>query len=231
LHRPESPPAPASIPVACLIALALTATSGCKLTDRDRNPSGSATGHGQALRPNNRPPQISGSPPGSARVSAPYDFTPSASDGDGDPLRFEVLGKPSWAMFDTSNGRLYGTPPSGAAGRYDHIRIIVTDGTAKTTLPAFAIVVRDSTAAGAATLRWVAPAQMTSGEPLTDLAGFRVYYGQSFSGLDQIVTIPDARVTQVVIESLAPGTWFFAVTAYTSDGTESVRSNVVSKGI
>ena len=72
---------------------------------------------------------------------------------------------------------------------------------------------------------------MTSGAPLTDLAGFRVYYGQSPDGLDQLVTIPDPHATQIVIGCLASGTRLFAVAAYTSDGTESVRSNVVSQGI
>jgi hypothetical protein len=106
----------------------------------------------------------------------------------------------------------------------------IPPSTARTSLPAFSITVGDA-AAGSATLRWVALAQTSSGEPLTDLAGFRICCGQSSANLDRVVTIDDRGATQAVIEGLGPRTWFFAITACTSDGVESSLSNVVAKGI
>ena len=87
------------------------------------------------------------------------------------------------------------------------------------------------TAKGAATLRWVAPTQNSVGDPLTDLAGYRVYYGQVSVRLDRKVTIDDPDTTAAVVSDLSSGTWFFAVTAFTRAGVESSMSNVVSKYI
>ena len=86
-------------------------------------------------------------------------------------------------------------------------------------------------AKGTATLRWVAPTQTSAGDPLTDLAGYRVYYGPMSVRLDRKVTIEDPAVTSALVSDLGSGTWFFAVTAFTRAGVESSMSNVVSKYI
>jgi len=67
------------------------------------------------------------------------------------------------------------------------------------------------------------------GTPLTNLAGYRVVYGQSSSDLSNSLEIPGPRITSAVIEALTPGTWYFAVKAYTTAGIESDLSNVVFK--
>jgi hypothetical protein len=86
-------------------------------------------------------------------------------------------------------------------------------------------------AKGTVTLRWAAPTQTTAGDPVTDLAGYRVYYGQMTVRLDRKVTIDDPDTTAAVVSELSSGTWFFAVTAFTRAGVESSMSNVVSKYI
>jgi len=91
-------------------------------------------------RPNNVP-TVGGTPAGEVTVNSAYSFTPSASDSDGDDLRFSISGKPSWADFDTGNGRLFGTPADGDEGVYSGIRIEVSDGEDSATLPAFSITV------------------------------------------------------------------------------------------
>jgi hypothetical protein len=158
-----------------------------------------------------------------------YEFRPSASDPDGDALTFAVEGLPEWASFDASSGRLRGTP--NEAGRYGNVRITVSDGRRTAALPAFAIDVSDAALLGSATLRWVPPTETSTGAPLTDLAGFRVYYGQAYPALDRVHPVEDRNATQAVIDNLGPGTWYFALTAVTTSGAESSRSNVVSKGI
>ena len=74
-------------------------------------------------------------------------------------------------------------------------------------------------------------ASLEDGSPLTDLRGFRVYYGVDQTSLTSRLEIPSADVTSATIEALEPATWYFAVRAYTTDGAESGSSNVVSKTI
>jgi fibronectin type 3 domain-containing protein len=79
-----------------------------------------------------------------------------------------------------------------------------------------------------ATLSWEAPTANTNGSALTDLAGYRIYYGSSPSQMNQMVQIKTTGVQTYVIDNLAAGTWYFAIMAVTSAGTESGLSNVVS---
>jgi hypothetical protein len=183
-----------------------------------------------AAPPANRAPVISGSPPSSVLVDRAYDFRPTASDPDGDPLNFTIANKPSWASFDGGTGRLWGTPGAGDAGTWSGVRITVSDGVASAALAAFAIVV-EQVALGSTTLSWTPPTQNEDGSPLTNLRGFRVYYGTSSSNLGTMVEIPNAGVTTAVVENLSPANWFFAVKAYTTEGVESSFSNIASKTI
>ena len=183
-----------------------------------------------AAPPANRAPVISGSPPTSVVVGQAYDFRPTASDADGDALSFTIAGQPSWASFDSTTGRLSGTPDDGDAGTWSGIRITVSDGRASATLPTFAIIVQQI-ALGSATLSWTPPTQNEDGSPLTNLRGFRVYYGTSSSNLGSMIEIPNAGVTTAVVENLSPATWYFGVKAYTTDGVESSFSNIANKQI
>lgn len=78
-----------------------------------------------------------------------------------------------------------------------------------------------------ATLAWSAPITNTDGTPLTDLAGYKVHYGKSSGTYTNTVTI--GKVTSYSINNLAPGTYYFTVTAYDTTGLESGYSNEVSK--
>ncbi len=138
--------------------------------------------------------------------------------------------KPAWASFNRTNGRLYGTPASGDIGTFAGVTITASDGELEDALGPFAITVADRTL-GSATLSWSAPTTNEDGSPLTDLRGYRVYYGVEQSTLTRRIEVPDADVTSATIEELEPATWYFAVQAYTTDGTESTSSNVVSKTI
>jgi hypothetical protein len=183
-----------------------------------------------APAPANRAPVISGTPPTSVLVDRAYDFRPTASDPDGDALSFTIANKPSWTSFDAGTGRVWGTPDAGDAGTWSGIRITVSDGAASAALATFAIVV-EQVALGSVTLSWTPPTQNEDGSPLTNLRGFRVYYGTSSSSLGSMVEIPNAGVTTAIVENLSPATWFFAVKAYTTEGVESSFSNIASKQI
>jgi len=87
------------------------------------------------------------------------------------------------------------------------------------------------TTSGTANLNWTPVTQNTDGTPATDLAGYRIHYGTSPAALDSTITEADPTETSYVVTNLSPGTWYFAVAAYASDGTAGVMSNVASKTI
>jgi hypothetical protein len=161
---------------------------------------------------------------------ATYSFQPTASDPDGNTLTYTIANRPSWATFNTSTGRLSGTPTSTNAGSYSNIVISVSDGTLTASLPSFAITVLQATN-GSATLSWTPPTANTDGSSLTNLAGYRVVYGRSSSTLDQTVQIANAGISTYTVTGLTSGTWYFAVKAYNSSGAESAVSNGGQKTI
>lgn len=84
---------------------------------------------------------------------------------------------------------------------------------------------------GQATLSWDAPTTTTQGSALTNLAGYRIYYGVYANDLTQTVQVNGVGLQTYVIDNLAHGTWYFAIKAVTATGVESAPSNVVSKTI
>ena len=82
-----------------------------------------------------------------------------------------------------------------------------------------------------ATLSWSAPTQNTDGSALTNLAGYNIHYGTDISALDQHISIPTIGLTSYEIDDLDTGTYFFAITSYSTDGVESAYSAIVSATI
>ena len=87
------------------------------------------------------------------------------------------------------------------------------------------------TGSGAATLSWEAPTTYTNGAALTNLGGYRIYYGTSADNLSQTIQLAGVGMQTYVIDNLGGGTWFFAIKAITNSGLESALSDVVSKTI
>jgi hypothetical protein len=184
-------------------------------------PSGSTT---------NRAPVLSGTPSTSVVAGNAYAFRPTGSDPEGRALTWSISNRPAWATFSTSTGALTGTPTATNVGTYSSIVISASDGTNRTSLPSFSIAVNSvGTSNGSATLSWTPPTRNTNGTTLTNLAGYRIYYGTSPSTLTRTVTLNNAGLTRHVISDLSAATWYFAIRAYTSTGVESTNSNTVSK--
>jgi hypothetical protein len=208
--------------------VAMVALAGCG-GGGDGDP---ATGSGNPGGGSNAPPTIQGQPSGSVVAGQAFSFQPTASDPNGDTLTFSVTNLPGWATFNSSTGRISGTPAASDVATYSGIAVRVSDGQASASLPAFAITVMQAGAAnGAATLSWVAPLQNADGSPLTDLAGFQVQYGRNEGDLSQVVTLNNASINRYVVENLSAGTWFFSVAAVNSRGVLSASSSVASKTI
>ena len=216
-----------------LIVLSAAALSGCGGGDDESTPvSGTAQPPPAAPPPgaSNHAPTIAGNAPAAVNASSAYTFVPTAADADGDTLAFTINNKPAWAAFNTSTGRLSGTPAAADIGTYSNITISVSDGHDSTALNPFAIAVT-AISNGRATLTWTAPTENTDGSTLANLAGYRISYGTSAGALTATITIDNPSVTTFVVENLAPATWYFAVSAVTSTGTESALSNVANKKI
>ena len=84
---------------------------------------------------------------------------------------------------------------------------------------------------GSARISWLPPTAKSDGSTLANLAGYHVWYGTSETELDKMEDVTNAGLTDVTIENLAPGTWYFSVKAYDSEGSESGDSPIGSKTI
>ena len=80
-----------------------------------------------------------------------------------------------------------------------------------------------------ALLQWTIPTIDTSGNPLTDLSGYFIFYGNNPSALTKSIQITNITTNYYLLNNLANGTWYFVVVSYTTLGTDSLPSNVVSK--
>jgi hypothetical protein len=177
-------------------------------------------------------PEISGTPPATTTVDSPWSFQPATNDPDGDAIQFMVENAPAWTEFDPATGLLSGTPGEGDLGVHSDILISVTDGLATANLPAFTIeVLPEGAPGGSATLSWTPPTERVDGSPIGSLAGYRVLYGRGIRKYDHSIEIDNPSITRFMVENLAPGNWFFAVTVRTADGLESAPSAEVRKRI
>ena len=181
-------------------------------------------------QPTNVAPKIVGNPGNEVLVGSAYSFAPTASDADGDDLSFSIEGKPSWASFNEATGRLSGTPDAADVGSYEEIVIRVSDGNKSRALPQFAINVVEHSS-GSVSLTWQPPTQNTDGSPLTNLNGYRIHYGTQSGNYEAAIDIDNSSITRYVVENLAPGTYFFAVSAVSQNGAESDLSGEASKTI
>ncbi len=81
-----------------------------------------------------------------------------------------------------------------------------------------------------AVLSWTAPTQNVDGSALTNLAGYKVYWGTTPLTYSSSASVSGAGTTSYTT-NLAPGTWYFAVSALDSTGGESAKTNEVSKTV
>ncbi len=208
-----------------LLILAQSILLGCLSTEKDSDPVakiGTDTG--------NTAPSISGNPPTAINIGDLYSFVPTASDADGDALTFSIENKPTWASFSSGTGELSGQPTLGDVGVYQNIRISVTDGTDSASLQSVAISV-NQTGTRSTTLSWTAPTENASGSQITDLAGYKLYWGTGSGVYPNSVTINNPSISTYVVDNLAPGRYEFVATSFNSSGEESGYSNPAWKEI
>ena len=170
--------------------------------------------------PGSSPPVIYGEPNTSAVVNSVYSFQPEAEDEDGDELSFSIVNKPSWASFDTTTGALEGVPTEKDVGTTDSIELSASDGSSIAALAGFTITVEQA-GPMSFTVAWQPPTENEDGTPLTDLAGYRIYYGTTSGKYSDEVLLNSPGLTSYVIDNLAPGTYFLVMTSINSRDMES----------
>lgn len=79
-----------------------------------------------------------------------------------------------------------------------------------------------------ACVHWTPPTKNTDGSTLTNLSGYRIYFGTSPSALTLVAPTGASNVEATIIPPKV-GTWYFAVAAVASTGAESAKTNPVSK--
>lgn len=102
-------------------------------------------------------------------------------------------------------------------------------------LPALAFAAEAQIQAnGSVELQWEPPTENVDGTPLTDLAGFRIYWGTEPGNYTNSLPIDDAGRTSATVQlqvSQAVTTFYFAMTALDDDGNESAFSNEVARTV
>jgi hypothetical protein len=200
--------------------------------------SDAATPAGVPSAPPATPVALTGTPPTSVTAGQNYAFQPTVSAGSG-AVTFQIQGKPTWAAFNASTGALTGTPAVANEGTASGITITGSNGSSSASIGPFAIAVNapptsppaSPPATGSATLSWTAPTENTDGSPLTNLAGYHSDYGTTEGSWTSTITILEGTETSYVVSGLAPGTYYFTVVAFNTEGIDSSDSNVGSKTI
>lgn len=141
----------------------------------------------------------------------------------------------SWANDRGGQGKANGTE-SWTTGSIsleigeNAITVAAEDSSGSTTSRTI-VIKRESGQTGSVTLSWTAPITRTDASPLTNLAGYKIFYGRMSGIYDFQININNPGILTYVIESLVSGEWYFAVAAYDANGLESDRSNEVLRKI
>jgi len=84
---------------------------------------------------------------------------------------------------------------------------------------------------GVATLSWMPPRRNSDGSPVSNLAGYYIYYGTSPTNLNHVIKLLDPYVTTYTVDDLSSGTYYFSIVAFTSTGIKGLASPPSSKTI
>jgi len=86
---------------------------------------------------------------------------------------------------------------------------------------------------GEVLLKWEPPTTNDDEDktPLTDLAGYYVYYGNESGFHDVVFEISDESLDSYVLKDLDPGEYYFIIKAYDTSGNISKPSNEPYKAL
>jgi hypothetical protein len=132
---------------------------------------------------------------------------------------------PAVGTATTSNTSAGSTTSTTATGTADETS--KGGGSTTTSTPPMAPPPKAATTTSV-TLGWVPPTRNNDGSLITNLAGYKIHYGTASSEYTQTIALQNAGLTRYVVDNLPSGTYYFAITAYNSQGIESPLSGEVS---
>ena len=83
---------------------------------------------------------------------------------------------------------------------------------------------------GPVQLSWVAPEENVDGSNLTDLAGYRIYYGTESRSYSEVIDVPDPATTTHAFTA-SSGDYYITMTALDAEGNESAYANEIMRTI
>jgi large repetitive protein len=215
-------------------ALLVTACSNDDSSTASTNTAGSGAASAGNPSANTDTLTLQGTPPTTVVAQANYYFQPKRSVSSS-MVTFKVTGLPSWARFDSSTGALSGIPQTRDEGTTGHIVISASNDTTSAAMTPFVIKVTapvsDSSASGAVLLSWQPPTENVDGSPVSNLAGYHIYYGKTADDLTSTVTVSGADTTSYVVKGLEEGAYYFSVVAFNSAGMVSGKSNLADQTV
>ena len=118
---------------------------------------------------------------------------------------------------------------TGAGSHVDTVTVSSLDGTTQDIV--ITITGVDETPPNQ--VSWTAPVQREDGSPipLAEIAGYRVYYGRSHGDYTRVVQVEGSATTNITLDGLASGTYYFVVTAVDQHGRESLFSREITRRI
>lgn len=85
------------------------------------------------------------------------------------------------------------------------------------------------TISGTASLTWTQPTQNTDGTTLTNLAGYKLYYGVDPNNLTNTIDIPNGNTLSYTVQGLTAGTlYYFSMSSYNTLNVEGPRTNTAN---
>jgi hypothetical protein len=107
---------------------------------------------------------------------------------------------------------------------------VATTGTASSTTSSGGGTASGTTT-GVMTLQWTAPVARADGTPLSlsEIAGYRVYYGPSPGNYPNAVNITNGSLQSAILKGVPVGTYYVAMSTYDTSGLESNYSAAIVK--
>ena len=118
-----------------------------------------------------------------------------------------------------------------ARSTFDVAASRVIDRFINVTLPRITIQGGSNVPPNSARLAWDPPTTNEDGTPLTDLKGYKLFYGPSPGNYTHSLDINDPAATSFQVDNLPSGTWYFSLKAVDTAGNQSRFSNEAAKTI
>lgn len=206
------------------VLLATALMTGCS------GSSGSATDGGGGAGTVDRDPTPAPQPPGGGSEPTPADppsvELASASDVVNQGETVQLTWSSQQADSCTASGGWSGSRSTSGTATVGPLDGSTTFTLTCTGAGGNAVAMLSVAVLDVVTLNWVAPTENVDGSALTDLAGYRIYYGDQSRAYTEELAVANPAATEQNVE-LRSGSYYFAMTALDADGNESSYSNEV----